>query len=211
MKLPMRRVGSFLVGVIGWGISALAPGSAAAIPIAIPQSAFSGTETVIDFNSLAPGTPITTQFLAEGVTFSGGLYAGFPSFGQAQNFEPFTTNTAPITIDFSSAMLRTGFDVVTVNEEDLVVQVSAYSGNLLVQTGEIQFMTGATSTFAGIEDVDGIDRLVLSAVGPSFHGFVIDNFRFEAAAIPEPSAALLFPAGMFLAASCIRRRQRKLA
>jgi len=56
----------------------------------------------------------------------------------------------------------------------------------------------------------GIDRLVLSAAGGSGTGaFAIDNLRFEAGAavVPEPSAALLFPAGLVLAASVIRRRR----
>jgi hypothetical protein len=48
--------------------------------------------------------------------------------------------------------------------------------------------------------------LVLRAVGTGAGGFRIDKLRFEANPIPEPSAALLFPMGLMLAASGIRRR-----
>jgi hypothetical protein len=91
-------VGSFLTGAIGAGLVALMAGSAGAAPIAITQAAFSGTETVIDFNGLAQFTPLTSQHAPQGVTFSGGLYA---RFGSAQNFLP-TDQGTPITIDFSS-------------------------------------------------------------------------------------------------------------
>jgi len=41
---------------------------------------------VIDFNAVAPFTPITLQYQANGVTFSGGLFGALPLVGSAQNF-----------------------------------------------------------------------------------------------------------------------------
>jgi len=203
VKIQLRRVASFSTGTIAAGIAALMAGSAGAAPIAITQAAFSGAETVITFTGLAPFNPINTQYSGQGVTFSAGLFSNFA--GSAQNFLP-TTPGVPITITFSSNMLRAGFDVVTASTDDLVVAVSAFSGSTLVSTGTLTFVTGSTVTFAGIEDsVSGIDQLQLTAVGTAAHGFLIDNLRFEAAAIPEPSAALLFPTGLILAASWIRR------
>jgi hypothetical protein len=97
---------------------------------------------------------------------------------------------------------------VTASTDDLTVGVSAYSGDTLVSTGTLTFVTGSTMTFAGLEDAtDGIDRLVLTAVGTAASGFVIDNLRFEGTPIPEASGALLFPTGLILAASCSRRRR----
>ncbi len=137
---------------------------------------------MIDFSGLAPETPITTQYSAQGVTFSGGLTANFGA--QGQNFALFSIHGSPITIDFSTTMLRTGFDVRNNAVDNLFVNVQAYSGGTLVSTGVLEFQTGTVFSFAGIEDsVDGIDRLV-------------------------PSAALLFPTGLILAASSIRRRRQ---
>lgn len=205
VKIQMQRMGSFLTGTIGAGLVALMAGSASAAPIAITQAAFSGSETVITFTGFAPFTPITSQYAPDGVTFSAGLFSNFT--GGAQNFLP-TRPGVPITIDFSSSMLRVGFDVITASTDDLTVAVSAYSGNTLVSTGTLTFATGTTMGFVGVEDAtDGIDRLVLTAVGTAAGGFVMDNLRFEGTPIPEPSAALLFPTGLILAVSCIRRRR----
>jgi len=209
MKNRVRRVGSLATGVIAAGVAALLAGSAAAAPMVIDQSAFSGSETVIDFSGLAPGTEITNQYSGQGVTFSGGLIANFTS--SAQNFALFSFAGSPITIDFSQTMLRTGFDVRTNDADNLFMNVEAYSGGALVSTGMFEFQTGTTYSFAGVEDsINGIDRLILSAAGTTgTNSFVMDNFRFEAGAavVPEPSAALLFPAGLLLAASVVRRRR----
>ena len=199
----LRRVACFSTGTIAAGIAALVAGSAGAAPIAITQAAFSGTETVITFSGFTPFTPITSQYSGQGVTFSAGLFSNFA--GSAQNFLPTRPGTS-ITIDFSSSMLRVGFDAVTASTDDLEVAVSAFSGGTLVSTGTLTFVTGSTVSFVGIQDsVSGIDRLQLTAVGTAAHGFLIDNLRCEAAAIPEPSAALLFPMGLLMAASWIRR------
>jgi len=209
MKNRVRRVGSLATGVIAAGVAALLAGSAAAAPMVIDQSAFSGSETVIDFSGLAPGTPITNQYSGQGVTFSGGLTANFTA--SAQNFALISFAGSPITIDFSQTMLRAGFDVLTNDADNLFVNVEAYSGGSLVSTGMFEFQTGSTYSFAGLEDsINGIDRLILSAAGTTgTNAFVMDNFRFEAGAavVPEPSAALLFPAGLLLAASVVRRRR----
>ena len=207
MKIETRRVGSFSTGAIAAGLAALISGSAGAAPIAINQATFSGSETLITFSGFAnPLTPITTQYAAQGVTFSGGLVSSNPG-GLAQNFTP-TIPAAPITIDFSSTMLRVGFDVRTANTDDLVVQVSAFSGGTLVTTGTLTFVTGQVASFVGVQDAtDGIDSLRLSAVGSALGSFRLDNLRFEGSPIPEPSAALLFPIGLILTASSVRRRR----
>ena len=216
MTMQVRRVGSFSLGTIAAALAALLAGSADAAPISVGEGAFSGTATSIDFSGRGFNELVTTQYASVGVTFSGGLYAnvlaGDPA-PSAQNYPfgaPTLTNT--ITIDFSSSMLRAGFDVRTPTTGDsLNVSVSAYSGDTLVSTGNLVFGTSAAWTFVGIEDAaDGIDRLVLSATSPSTgsRAFAIDNFRFEApAVIPEPSAALLFPAGLLIASSALRRRR----
>jgi hypothetical protein len=213
MKNRVRRVGSLATGMIAAGIVAMLAGAAGAAPMVIGLGDFSGSETVLDFSGLAPGTPITTQYAAQGVTFSGQdgneLTANFAE--QGQNFALFSNTGYPITIDFSSTMLRTGFDVRTLDIDNLFVTVTAISGGNVVSSTDFEFQTGTTFSFAGIEDsMNGIDQLVLSAAGGSgTNSFIIDNFRFEAGAavVPEPSAALLFPAGLLLAATVVRRRR----
>jgi hypothetical protein len=206
MRIQMRGAGWFSRGMIVAGLVILTAGSAAATPVAIDETAFSGAETVITFDGFPIFTPLTTQYLPEGVTFSGGLYSSNPG-GLAQNFTP-TNPASPVTIDFTSTMLRAGFNVVTASSADLVVALSAYSGDVLVSTGMVTFDTGQTMSFVGVEDdMSGIDRLVLDTIGGGSGTFRLDNLRFEPAPIPEPSAALLFPIGFFLAASSLRRRR----
>jgi hypothetical protein len=209
MRIQMRLAGQ----LSALAIAALMAGSAGAVPISVNETAFSGTATVIDFTGLSSGTSITSQYSSEGATFSGGLYA-FP-IGKASNFDiSLTEPGTSITIDFVTKMLRAGFDVSTQSTQDLRVGVSAFSGDLLVSTGSLDFITtGTTTRFVGIEDLDmGIDRLVLTAfpVNASSSGrFIIDDVTFEAAAVvPEPSAALLFPIGMLFASYGIRRRRQ---
>jgi hypothetical protein len=209
MRIQLRLIGQFSA----LAIAALMAGSAAAAPIEVDVTAFSPTATLIDFSGLSSGTPITSQFAAQGATFSGGLFS-FPG-AQASNFDiGLSLPGTSITIDFSSTMLRAGFTVSQQAFDDLNITVSAYKGGVLVSTGSLNFVTpGNTTRFVGVEDADlGIDRLVLTAfaVVPGGTGrFIMDNLRFDQAeVIPEPSAALLFPIGILLAAHGIRRRRQ---
>lgn len=204
MWIQKRLVGVFSSGVITVGVLASITGSAGAAPMAIDQSAFSGSETVITFDGFPNFTPLTTQYAADGVTFSGGLVTSNQT-GLAQNFTP-TIPASPVTIDFSETMLRAGFHVVTASTDDLVVALSAYSGDVLISTGTLTFATGQTMSFVGIQDdVDGIDRMVLSAVGGAAGTFRMDNLRFEP--VPEPSTAFLLATGL-VALTCCRARRR---
>ncbi len=207
MKIQLRLLGR--VSVLA--IAALMAGSATAAPISVPLAAFVGPQTVIDFDDPLLGNNIllTNQFVADGVTFdptNGGAFA----FGTSvRNFAPVDQPVGgSITIDFTQSMLRVGFDVATQQTDDLSVAVTAYKGGVVMST--LTFVTGALSQrFVGIEDsMLGIDRLVLTAVGPNVGNFNIDNLRFQASPIPEPSAALLFPTGLLLAAHGIRRRRQ---
>jgi hypothetical protein len=206
MRIQLRLIGQFSA----LAIAALMAGSAAAAPIVVPLAAFVGPQTVIDFDDplLGNNVLLTNQFAAEGVTFdptNGGAFA----FGASvRNFAPVAQPVpGSITIDFSQAMLRAGFLVATQQTDDLTVEVTAFRNGTLMTT--MNFVTGLTQTFVGIEDSEvGIDTLVLTAVGPNIGNFIIDDLRFQASPIPEPSAALLFPIGLLLAAHGIRRRRQ---
>jgi hypothetical protein len=206
MGIQMRRAGQ----LSSLAIVAMIAGSADAAPIIVTQAAFVGPQTVIDFDDplLGNNVLLTTQFAAEGVTFddtNGGAFA----FGESvRNFAPVIQPVpGSITIDFSQTMLRAGFLVATQQTDDLTVEVTAFRNGVLMTS--INFVTGLTETFVGIEDsVEGIDRLMLTAVGPNIGNFIIDDLRFQSAPIPEPSAALLFPIGLLLAAHGVRRRRQ---
>jgi hypothetical protein len=207
MRLQRRLAGR----LSSLAIVAMLAGSADAAPIVVDLTAFVGPQTVIDFDDplLGNNVLLTTQFASEGVTFdptNGGAFA----FGTSvRNFAPVVQPIAgSITIDFTETMLRAGFLVATQQSDDLTVEVEAFRNGTLMTT--LSFVTGLTQTFVGIEDsVEGIDSLVLTAVGPNIGNFNIDDLRFQTALIPEPSAALLFPTGLLLAAHGIRRRRQR--
>src|SRR4051794_25200076 len=82
----------------------------AAVPVTVGIGAFGGA-TLIDFNALADGTLITTQFAGLGVTASGGLFADTTVSGSffgspgASNFVPTNPGPGPyntITLTFST-------------------------------------------------------------------------------------------------------------
>jgi hypothetical protein len=222
--MMVRRLGWIGSGLL---VVTMLAGPASAVPVAVGIGAFTGSETLIDFNGIPNGTLINSQFAGDGITFSGNLWSDTTNAGLipgsggtvASNFSGVTTCVGcygDITIDLAEAALRVGFQAVTNNATDLTVNVFAYSGGNLVFTGDLDFNTGLTSTFVGIEDTDlGIDRLVLSPVGAAGPGraLLIDNVLFESAAavVPEPSAALLFPVGLLVAARMLRRPRQRVA
>ncbi len=196
-----------LVGVacaMALEVPVLQGGTAPSGPVAIGPGAFSGNETVIDFESIAQNEQITTQFAALGVTFSGDL------FGDTFNTELFENTDAGVviacnfidntcntpvgcsgswTVDFSSPVTRLGFDTITNNTDDTTLTI--FRSN--VQIGSITFDTSVPDSFVGIEDSDGIDRVIVDAAN-NFNGAIcINNFRFEGPAGPEDCSG--FPCG----------------
>ncbi|MBI1924116.1 PEP-CTERM sorting domain-containing protein [Candidatus Poribacteria bacterium] len=178
----------------------------------ITLRAFSGSETVIDFESIAQNVEITSQFSGLGPTFSGGLFgdtlsgpALLGSAVTASNFQSrFPPFFNPITVTFSALIARVGFDAVT-NAPDVLVITTFRSA---VPTETITFDTSLTPSFLGIGDLEGIDRIEIEAPVNFNGGFATDNFRFEGspAVVPEPSSLLLLGVGI-LAVLGRRRKQ----
>ena len=164
-----------------------------ASPVAIDISTFSGNETVITFDSIAHGEEITTQFTELGTTFSGGLFSNTfffvtrlfsnsePGSAIACNFPGFPLEVFDdITVDFSPPVVRAGFNVITNDADDTTITVHKFSGGSQVPTGSFTFDTSnIEDRFIGVEDNEGIDRLVFDAADNVFGTICIDDFRFE--------------------------------
>lgn len=167
------------------------PSSLLAAPSAINMSAFSGSETVIDFNSILNEQQITTQYAASGVTFSGALYgmtnpgdlSAFPDNGGgviASNwiYSGSGNQGLSFTATFTSIQRRVGFYVRTNSGDNTTIAVSL-NGN---PQGSILFTTSAPASFIGVEDPNGFNSVTVTVQNNS-NGFIaIDDFRFEGGA-----------------------------
>lgn len=181
-----------------------------AVPMLVGPGVFGGA-TVIDFDTLAQDEPLTTQFIGQGVSFSGGAFGDandaffFPPAGNiivAANFDSSFSPNNPIQISFTAPMTRVGFDALTdsdgIMQENLTVRT--YQG--ATQTGAFTFFFGPfpDPQFIGVQDLmGGIDRLELEA-STNFSGtFLFDNLRFGSlVAVPEPPMPLLLGIGVIV-------------
>lgn len=166
---------------------------------------FSGSETLVDLNSL-PGniSSLTTQFSGVGLDFSttGGGWihepeTGFIVSGNASNIiARSVVGFATVELGFLTSMTRVGFDVGS--NIDLVVTISILRNSNV--TGSFTYaqshnFSSFTPVFRGFEDsaeIDGVRLAFTSGV------HFIDNIRFEntQTVIPEPSTLLLLGSGL---------------
>jgi len=178
-----------------------------AAPVSIDIGSFSGSETVIDFNTIADEELITNQFTAStGVTFSGAIYGMtnpgdigmFPNNGGviASNwlYSVGSSQGLSFSADLGGVFTKVGFNVETNSGDDTTIEVLVNS----VSGGSITFVTDTDgSQFIAVEDTDGFDSITVS-VQDNNNGFLaIDDLRFEGdgsvdapAAVPVPSSSL---------------------
>lgn len=189
-----------------------------AAPIQVGIGAFSASATVIDFNAIADEFPITTQFAAQGVTFSGGIYgmtnsgdiAFFPASGGviASNwlYSGSAHGPMPITLTFAAPVFRLGF-LTEVNAGDTTT-ISTFSN--ATPTGSVSLLSGGLgAVFFGVEDLAGFNSITIDVTGGENHFIGLDDLRFESGAItevPEPATLLSLAAGLALFA--LGRRAR---
>jgi hypothetical protein len=186
-----------------------------AVPIPIGLSSFSGTETVIGFNTIGSEVLISNQFSASGVIFSGAIYgltnpgdtSNFPNNGNgvvASNWIYSQTHSiqgSSFSAAFDSPFTKVGFYLEANPGDDALVTVS-YSG---VSSGSLTFITdSSTAIFVGLEESLGFNNVTMTVAVNDNGFFAIDDFRFEGALnttpgpapVPEPSTLLLLSIGV---------------
>ncbi len=188
--------------------------------ISVTQAAFSGGETVVDFNTPSVDEALlTNEYSGLGATFSGSLYTMqnpgdtslFPANGGGQIASNWVYGDTPelqgtvIAVFFDSAVNRVGFWRSTSAVDTLTV--TAFSG--AVEVGSVAFAGHDTLVqFTGVEDVStSFNRIQLEISGPENNFLAIDDLRFEAASVPEPASLALYGSGLGIIGTFASRRR----
>jgi len=144
-------------------------------------------------------TPVTTQYVSRGVTFSANGFVQTPQFGfpgvdntNLGNFgSPTVACLGPRSIHFNPIVSAAGFNVVT-NDLDQVLLTAKRGGASL---GSATFDSSTLfATFAGLAATGGIDELVLEIIpdvgsGGENRCMLMDNLIFARAAANKAPVA----------------------
>jgi hypothetical protein len=165
----------------------------------------SGTDTSIasPLNSATNNAIFATVSVIPGfslATTSGGVYVSRDFAGNTGANVSSNVFAADMNVTFGPAVTAIGIDLKQWNGQNGGWTVEVYDINDVLLGS---FATNAGS-FVGITSTDAIARMFLNKPNS---GAVIDNLRFGAAAVPEPSMLLLF--GLAGAAGLRQIRRRK--
>jgi PEP-CTERM motif len=196
---------------IGALVSLAAASTAGAQPVQAGAPAPSSTS--LNFNSLAVYTPVSNQWLGQGVTITSScfmtsnlynsFFAGDPM--QVINFDPSNGSNCngghaypTVTVSFSSAINYFG-----------LVALSANNLTLTDANGSITANAAAAPVFVGLNDAAGFSWVTISA--DQMGAFVGDNFSFGATVVatPEPATLVLFATGMLAVGVAAKRKRSK--
>jgi hypothetical protein len=148
-----------------------------------------GSPSVVGFTGFANGTPITNQYVGQGLTFS----------GASVDLDTIYTDGAGIFSTLLIIQFSSTIDAIAVDYPG-AIQFSLYDGASLVYTSS-QFGGSGLGLFAGVTGVN-FDRVEMQDYVDN-NGYV-DNVYFGTTETPEPSSALLLLAA--LPAIVIKRR-----
>ena len=179
---------------------------ASADVIAIPLSAFSGTERVVEF------TVSTTQplpYSEDGATFTG--FTGFASSVLSFNNFLFMGGSGILSVTFSDPVTIAGFNFV--NSFGPAAVAADVFGDLegLQTLGQVNLGSFAPLQrgFVGFAADAAFSRADISFAVPGIASFFIDDFRFDnTAPIPEPGTITLALLGVGLLGTRLRSRMR---
>ena len=188
-------------------------------PSLIGLGGFNGSETLIDFNTIADTQLIDNQYTGVGASFSGPVY-GLTNVGDTQLFPSngggvIASNwryafggispVGPMVISFSSVVTRLGFYHET-NVQDALL-VTLFRGATQTGSFSIPNPNGVTADFFGVQDSAGFDRVELDAEVNNNRCLAIDDVRFDAT-VPEPSTMFLAGASLVVLGTVRRLRRR---
>jgi hypothetical protein len=175
-------------------------------PIAIPRSAFSGTERVASFNVS------TDQFLPyseNGATFDYVPFGFVSSLRQQLNLQrPVAGGSGTLTVTFADPVSMAGFDFFSDFGQVSMMTAQVFRDVAGLQPlGAVDFGAFAPhqTAFIGFSDASVFARADITFTTPVAASWFIDDFRFgSTSAVPEPGVASL----ILLAAAVLRGRLR---
>jgi hypothetical protein len=211
----MNRFATLVTTICAAAVFAVAP-RAGATPISIGVGAFSGSQTILTFESLSSfGAPLPAGYgSSSGIQFSPGTKSeSYTQYSAALTASAAANGLGNVAATFGcvSAACGSGFSF-----DAPVTRVGFWIGsNVAINTTihlylngsqiGVQLVTGSADVmkFVGFENAAGIDQVVF---GTNQYIYQLDNVMFENTAVPEPASVLLLGTGLMAIGRRLRGR-----
>lgn len=188
----------------------VAPAQAATINGAATGLATPATTITFGEVALAANTPLTNQFAAQGVTFSGGAYYTPQPYNTANfsganvgNFPSNGTQNSSITLSFGALQNAAAFNMAS---NTTSYTFSALLGGTAVQNFTSTVGSSSIGKFYGFSAIN-FDAIRITSNSNDF--FLIDNLQLSStAAVPEPATWAMLMLGFGALGYGMRRRPK---